>query len=93
MFTSSQLFQFNGVYHFKYPIRDILPFTPSEGMEVMIVATVGDYFLDEILEGYSTARIYNATVKLKFVGDSPQVFKPGMPVNCYVSFSFIHPFM
>ncbi|XP_045471389.1 CD109 antigen [Harmonia axyridis] len=75
---------FNGVYHFKYPIRDILPFTPNEGLEVMIVATVGDYFLDEILEGYSSARIYNSSIKLKFVGDSPQVFKPGMPVHSYL---------
>ncbi|KAL3286714.1 hypothetical protein HHI36_001209 [Cryptolaemus montrouzieri] len=79
---------FNGVYHFKYPLRDILPFTPNGGMELIIVATVGDYFLDEILEGYSTARVYNSSIKLKFIGDSPQVFKPGMPLNCYIVASY-----
>lgn len=56
------------------------------GVEVMITATVGDRFLDEVIEGYSTARIYNSSVKVTVLGGSPQVFKPSMPFTLYVSF-------
>lgn len=35
-----------------------------DGMEVLITAAVGDRYLDEIVEGYSTARIFNSTVSL-----------------------------
>lgn len=53
-------------------------------MEVVVTATVGDYFFNEIIEGFSTARIFNSSIKLSFLGDSPQVFKPGMPITTYV---------
>lgn len=66
------------------------------GVEISITATVGDRFLDEIIEGYSTARIYNSSVKVTVLGGSPQVFKPAMPFKLYVriadnfkSFEFI----
>lgn len=67
-------------------MSELLHYFPSlDGMEVVITATVGDRFLDEIIEGYSVARIFNSSLKLSFLGDSPQVFKPGMPIMCYVS--------
>lgn len=53
-------------------------------MEVVVTATVGDYFFNEIIDGFSTARIFNSSIKLSFLGDSPQVFKPGMPITTYV---------
>lgn len=56
-----------------------------DGMEVTVTATVGDYFLDEVIEGFSIARVYNSSIKLAFLGDTPQVFKPGMPITVYVS--------
>lgn len=77
--------QFNGVYHFRYPMSDLEQFVPTlDGMEILVTATVGDRFLDEIIEGYSSARIFNSTVKVNFMGGSPQVFKPAMPFNIYV---------
>lgn len=80
---------FHGVYHFKYPMSELLHYFPTlDGMEVVITATVGDRFLDEIIEGYSVARIFNSSLKLSFLGDSPQVFKPGMPIMCYISVGF-----
>uniref|UniRef100_A0AAR5PB89 NTR domain-containing protein n=2 Tax=Dendroctonus ponderosae TaxID=77166 RepID=A0AAR5PB89_DENPD len=80
---------FYGTYAFKFPIGGLLEHVSSlDGMEVIITATVGDRFLDEVIEGYSSARISNSTVKLKFLGDSPQVFKPGMPVTTYLVASF-----
>ncbi|KAF5280329.1 hypothetical protein FQR65_LT03138 [Abscondita terminalis] len=76
---------FQGVYHFKYDMRELLQLVPSlDGMEIRIIATVGDHYLDEIIEGYSTARIYNSSLKLSFLGGTPQVFKPGMPFSVYM---------
>lgn len=63
---------------------DLLPYltnSQNEGVEVTLTATVGDHFLNEIIVGYSTARIYNATIKIRFFGGSPQIFKPGMPLD------------
>ncbi|XP_050294787.1 CD109 antigen [Anthonomus grandis grandis] len=80
---------FYGTCEFKFPLRDLLAKVPhQEGLEVVITAAVGDRFLDEIIEGYSTARIFNSSVKLRFMGDSPQVFKPGMPVTSYLVASY-----
>lgn len=80
---------FSGVYHFRYPMSDLEHFVPTlDGMEIVVTATVGDRFLDEIIEGYSKARIFNSTVKVNFMGGSPQVFKPSMPFNIYLTVSF-----
>ncbi|XP_066263111.1 CD109 antigen [Euwallacea similis] len=80
---------FYGTYEFKFPISDLLESVQNlDGMEVLITATVGDRFLDEVIEGYSTARVFNSSVKLQFMGGSPQVFKPGMPVSAYLVTSF-----
>ncbi|XP_018320205.1 CD109 antigen [Agrilus planipennis] len=73
---------FYGVYKFQYPLSEILRHIPTlDGMEVVITATVGERYLDEVIEGYSVARIYNSSLKLSFMGGSPQVFKPGMPIS------------
>lgn len=58
---------------------------PLDNVEILITATIGDRYLDEIIEGHSTARISNSSIKLSFLGGSPQVFKPGMPYTIYVS--------
>jgi len=59
-------------------------------VEVRVTATVGEHFLDEIIEGYSTARIYNSSVRLSVLGGSPQVFKPSMPFQLFVSLLTLH---
>lgn len=80
---------FNGTYHFRYPMQDLLSYASvSEGMEVQITATVGERFLDEIIVGYSTARIFNSTVRVHFFGGSPQVFKPAMAFSLNLVASF-----
>ncbi|KAF5272540.1 hypothetical protein FQA39_LY07864 [Lamprigera yunnana] len=80
---------FKGVYHFKYPMQELLQLIPSlDGMEIRITATVGEHFLDEIIDGYATARIHNSSLKLAFLGGSPQVFKPGMPISIYIVTSY-----
>lgn len=64
-------------------MADLIPYMTGqhEGLEVTLTATVGDHFLNEVITGYSTARIYNSTIKIRFFGGSPQIFKPGMPVD------------
>ncbi|KAJ9591586.1 hypothetical protein L9F63_001940, partial [Diploptera punctata] len=80
---------FYGVYHFRYPISELEQFVPTlEGMEVTVTATVGDRFLDEVVEGYSTAQIFNSSIKVVFLGGTPQVFKPSMPFYCYLAVQF-----
>lgn len=67
-------------------MRELEQFVPSlDGMEVIITATVGERFLDEIIEGYSVSRIYNSSINVAFLGGTPQVFKPAMPFDIHVS--------
>ncbi|EFN73645.1 CD109 antigen [Camponotus floridanus] len=80
---------FNGSYHFQYPMRELFNFVQSiDGMEATIIATVGERFLDEVIVGYSVARIFNSTTKIRFLGGSPQVFKPAMPFSLNLVASF-----
>ncbi|XP_032681825.1 CD109 antigen [Odontomachus brunneus] len=80
---------FNGTYYFRYPMSELLNFATSiDGMEVTVVATVGERFLDEVIVGYATARIFNSTTKVRFLGGSPQVFKPAMPFTLNLVASF-----
>lgn len=55
-----------------------------DGVEIMVTATVGERFLEEVIEGFSTARIYNSSIKVTVLGGSPQVFKPTMPFTLFV---------
>lgn len=76
---------FNGTYEFRYPMAELAALLPSQqGMEVLVTATVGDKFYDEVISGYSIARVYNSSIKVSFLGGTPQVFKPTMPFVCYI---------
>lgn len=75
---------FNGTFDFKYPMYELEKLVPLAGMEVLIIARVGERFYDEIIEGYSIARIYNSSIKVSFMGGTPQVFKPMMPMTSYI---------
>ena len=78
---------FKGVYHFQFPIRDLRDSYP-DGFEIQVTATVGDKFLDEVIEGYSSARVINSSIKVAFLGGSPQVFKPAMPIVVYIAITY-----
>ncbi|XP_034950028.1 CD109 antigen [Chelonus insularis] len=80
---------FNGTYQFQYPMHELLTYASiSEGLEVQIIATVGESFLNEVIVGYSTARIFNSTVRIHFSGGSPQIFKPAMPYTFNIVASY-----
>lgn len=76
---------FNGTFDFKWPIRELEVLVPNlAGMEVLITATVGEKFYDEVISGYAIARVYNSSIRVAFLGESPQVFKPAMPFTAYL---------
>lgn len=77
---------FNGTYHFKFPMSELSQLFQSNlaGMEVLITARVGERFYDEVIEGYAMTRIYNSSIRVAFMGNSPQVFKPSMPFTVYL---------
>ncbi|XP_026743707.1 CD109 antigen [Trichoplusia ni] len=80
---------FNGTYDFKYPMSELAQLVPTlDGVEVIITASVGDPFLDEVIEGYSIARIFNSSLQVTFLGGTPQVFKPAMPFDVYMVVSY-----
>ncbi|XP_047526413.1 CD109 antigen [Pieris napi] len=80
---------FNGTYDFKYPMSELAQLVPTlDGMEVIITASVGDPFLNEIIEGYSIARIFNSSLSVTFLGGELQVFKPSMPFDVYMVVSY-----
>ncbi|XP_047030679.1 CD109 antigen [Helicoverpa zea] len=80
---------FNGTYDFKYPMSELSQLVPTlDGVEVIITASVGDPFLDEVIEGYSIARIFNSSLQVTFLGGTPQVFKPAMPFDVYMVVSY-----
>ncbi|XP_071443388.1 CD109 antigen [Hetaerina americana] len=80
---------FRGVYRFRFPLSVISEAVNRlDGTEVQVLATVGEHFMDEVIEGYSSVRIFNSSLKIAFLGGSPQVFKPSMPFQCYLAVSF-----
>ncbi|XP_063831034.1 CD109 antigen [Ostrinia nubilalis] len=80
---------FNGTYDFKYPMSELAQLVPDlDGVEVIITASVGDPFLDEVIEGYSIARIFNSSLQVSVLGGTPQVFKPSMPFDVYMVVSY-----
>lgn len=71
-------------------MSELLRMVPKlDGIELKITAIVGDRYREEYVEGFSTARIFNSSLKLEFLGGSPQVIKPAMPFTCYVSITRI----
>ncbi|XP_055588563.1 CD109 antigen-like [Uranotaenia lowii] len=85
--TLPYLRYFNGTYRFRFPMSElaqIFPTNLASGMEVLITARVGERFYDEVIEGYAMTRIYNSSIRIGFMGGSPQVFKPSMPFTVYL---------
>ncbi|XP_002027253.2 CD109 antigen [Drosophila persimilis] len=80
---------FNGTFDFKWPLRELELLVPNlSQMEILITATVGEKFYDEIISGYSVARVYNSSLRVAFLGESPQVFKPAMPFTTYLAVEY-----
>ncbi|XP_053673815.1 CD109 antigen [Anopheles nili] len=76
---------FNGTYHFRFPMSELAQLVPNlSGMEILFTARVGERFYNEVVEGYSLTRVYNSSIRIAFLGESPQVFKPSMPFTVFL---------
>ncbi|XP_068245267.1 CD109 antigen-like isoform X1 [Palaemon carinicauda] len=79
-------YSFAGVFPFKFRMSDFEDLVrQTEGSEVRVTATVGDAYWDASHTGFATTRIYGSTLKLKFLGDSPQVFRSAMPFKFFLT--------
>lgn len=76
---------FNGTYDFVIPRYELEQLVPQlSNMEVLISAHVGEHYYDEVVEGYALAKIYNSSIRARFLGGTPQVFKPALPFTTYL---------
>ena len=50
-----------------------------QGIQIRAEAYVTEYFYNNTQKGWCETRIINQTLSLRFVGNPPLVFKPGMP--------------
>lgn len=57
--------------------------TSVDGAILTVTAFVGERFFNLIYSGYAKAYIFSSKIKLKFLGPTPQVFKPPMPFKTY----------
>ncbi|KAF8787021.1 CD109 antigen-like [Argiope bruennichi] len=77
---------FDGTVDFKFPMSDFAALVNNlDKSKVAITAYVGERYLDIMEKGFSEALIFNSGIKVEFLGDSPQIFKPGMPFRVFVS--------
>ncbi|XP_064466508.1 CD109 antigen-like [Ornithodoros turicata] len=81
--------QFDGVQDFRFSLWELSRMVSRmDGMKVVIAALVGERFLDLIETGFSESLIVNSSLRLNFLGSSPQVFRPGMPFKAYVGVTY-----
>ncbi|XP_013794547.1 CD109 antigen-like [Limulus polyphemus] len=82
---------YKGSYNFQFALDDLRQLVaphPLEGCEVEVQVEVGDRFLDIVLPAYSRTRIIKAELYLRFLGVSPQIFKPGMSFKTHLAISY-----
>nr|BAR45623.1 macroglobulin complement-related 2 [Ammothea sp. RS-2014] len=81
--------QFYGVHNFRFPISELRSLIyPLPGAEVEIRAKAMEYFTNITNTGYVRIRMINDTLSLRFLGTSPQIFKPGMQFVTYIAVSY-----
>lgn len=81
--------QFTGVQDFRFSLWELSHMVSRmDGMKVVVTAMVGERFLDLVESGFSESLVINSSLRLGFLGSSPQVFRPGMPFKAYVGISY-----
>ncbi|GIZ00393.1 CD109 antigen [Caerostris extrusa] len=77
---------FDGKIDFRFPMQEFEDLVPQlDKSKVTIKAYVGERYLDIIEKGFAETIIFNSRIKVEFLGDSPQIFKPGMPFRVFVA--------
>ena len=64
---------------FRLPMSDIASqMGDLQGIQIRAEAFVTEFFYNNVQRGFCETRIINETLSLRFVGNEPMVFKPGM---------------
>ncbi|XP_064467422.1 CD109 antigen-like [Ornithodoros turicata] len=78
-------------YQFKFPMEELRRLAEPYSLrqcEIEVYASVGERFLDVVVDGYARARVVNSTLSLKILGVKPLVFKPGMKFTIRVAVTY-----
>ncbi|OQV18017.1 hypothetical protein BV898_07958 [Hypsibius exemplaris] len=82
---------FFGVMDFSFAMEELRAKVPAnsnfDGMILAVRVTVSDYWYNETRIGFSQTKVYNSSARLTFLGDQPQVFKPGMVFTTHLGVS------
>ncbi|XP_063236923.1 thioester-containing protein 1 allele S1-like [Bacillus rossius redtenbacheri] len=75
-----------GRHSLQLPVADLVrAAVPGwSGVELRVEASVTDYLHGGTATGFSLARVVSGAVRLRFLGASPQVFRPGAPFEGHV---------
>ncbi|XP_014674066.1 PREDICTED: CD109 antigen-like [Priapulus caudatus] len=77
---------FTGVRTFDFWLHDLNELgDPLAGNEIVFDVTVQDPLLNDTLHAAAHSLVFNSTVRVRFLGGQPQIFKPNMPFKAYVS--------
>lgn len=79
--------QFRGAYHFQYSLKQLASLAYPYHLsycEIEVHASIGERFIDVIVDGFSKARIVNDSITITILGDKPLIFKPHMEFYVYV---------
>ena len=79
--------QFQGRRDFMVPLQELRKLTSRElaNHEIHVFAEVRDWDLDLNQTGWGICVIYGEQVTVKLLGDQSRTFKPGHPLEVYVS--------
>ncbi|XP_042896102.1 CD109 antigen isoform X6 [Parasteatoda tepidariorum] len=80
---------FEGYLDFKLPMTDLRKMISHlDHSKLSVYIEVGERYMSQVQVGFAQSIIFKSSIKLRFLGSSPQVFKPTMPFKCYVAVSF-----
>nr|XP_042903885.1 CD109 antigen isoform X1 [Parasteatoda tepidariorum]XP_042903886.1 CD109 antigen isoform X2 [Parasteatoda tepidariorum]XP_042903887.1 CD109 antigen isoform X3 [Parasteatoda tepidariorum] len=78
--------RFEGKTDFKFDMREFSELEPQlDKSKIVVTAHVGERYLDLIEKGFAEAIVFSSRIKIDFLGDDPQIFKPGMPYKVFVA--------
>ncbi|XP_076370636.1 CD109 antigen-like isoform X2 [Tachypleus tridentatus] len=80
---------FKGSTFYRFNMREVNQLLSKlETPKVLVTACVGEPLLDRVECGFAETVVFNSSIKLKFLGSYPQVFKPAMPFKAYLAVSY-----
>ena len=76
------------MHPFEFSLDDVMSsYHHEKGVELSlrVMTQVGDAFGWRVQEGWALVRVVQEEAALRFLGDQPLFFRPGMPITIHVS--------